>query len=130
MEFLSVIAAAAASYAFGAVWYMTLSKPWIAASGVVCDENGRPKNTSKTPFIISAIVMLSVAGFMRHLFTHMGVDTAGHGLMAGAGIGLFFIAPWVALNYAYSDRPRALTFIDGGYALIGPALIGLVLGAI
>jgi hypothetical protein len=34
MEFLSVIAAAVGAFAFGAVWYMAMSKPWMAASGV------------------------------------------------------------------------------------------------
>lgn len=32
------------------------------------------------------------------------------------------------INYAYADRPRALTLIDGGYAVLGCALIGAVLG--
>ena len=34
MGLLSVLAAAAASWVFGAIWYMTLSKPWIAAAGI------------------------------------------------------------------------------------------------
>ena len=42
MGFVAVIAAAAASWVFGAIWYMVLAKPWVAASGVEVDENGRP----------------------------------------------------------------------------------------
>ena len=34
MEFLNVLAAAVAAFGFGAVWYIALSKPWLAASGV------------------------------------------------------------------------------------------------
>ena len=49
-------------------------------------------------------------------------------LLAGLGIGLFFITPWVAMNYAYAMRPRNLTLLDGGYSVLGPGLIGLVLG--
>jgi hypothetical protein len=30
-------------------------------------------------------------------------------------------------NYAYAMRPRALTLIDGGYAVIGCTIIGIVL---
>ena len=50
MEIISVIAAAVAGYAFGAAWYMALSKQWVAASGIEVDENGQPANQSKTPF--------------------------------------------------------------------------------
>ncbi len=54
MELINVIVAAVAAYAFGAVWYMSLSKQWITASGVACDANGKPANKSVTPFILSA----------------------------------------------------------------------------
>lgn len=128
MEILSVIVAAAAAYAFGALWYMTLAKQWVAASGVACDENGRPLNTSITPFILSGIAMLVVAGMMRHMFGMAGIDGFGKGLIAGFGLGAFIALPWIVINYAYSDRPRMLSVIDGGYAVIGCALIGAIVG--
>ncbi len=34
MEVINVLAAAVAAFAFGAVWYIVMSKPWMAASGV------------------------------------------------------------------------------------------------
>jgi hypothetical protein len=99
MEIISVLVAAFAGFAFGAVWYMTLSKPWIKAAGVECDENGKPVNSSKLPFLISAVCMLLVAGMMRHMFAMAGINGGGKGMIAGLGVGLFFIAPWVAMNY-------------------------------
>jgi hypothetical protein len=72
--------------------------------------------------------MLLVAGFMRHVFAMSGIDTGMKGLVAGGGIGLFFIAPWIMINNAYGGRPFALTVIDGAYAVIGCGLMGLVLG--
>ena len=129
MGFLSVIAAAAASFAFGAVWYIGLSKPWMAAAGIECDGTGRPVNgTSATPFIIGGLCMILVAGMMRHIFAMAGIDGALSGAIAGLGVGLFFITPWVAMNYAYAMRPVKLTLIDGGYSTIGSMIIGLVLG--
>lgn len=128
MELIAVLVAALAGFAFGAVWYMSLAKPWVKAAGVVCDENGKPVNNSKLPFVISAICMILVAGMMRHMFSMAGIDGAGKGLVAGLGVGLFFIAPWVAMNYGYAGRPRNLSIIDGGYAVCGSAVIGLVLG--
>ncbi len=130
MEVLNVLAAAAASWVFGAIWYMTLSKPWLKVSGVRLDANGKPNgNGSPLPFVLSAVCMILVAGMMRHIFQMSGVVTVGAGLVSGLGIGLFFIAPWTMINNAYGMRPFMLTVIDGGYAIIGCAIIGAVLTA-
>ena len=127
MGLISVLVAAAAAWILGAVWYMALSKQWLAAAAVDCDENGRPKGGSPLPFVLSAIAMLLVAGMMRHLLAMSGVETVGASAVSGLGVGLFFIAPWIMINNAYAMRPFALTLIDGGYAVTGCTLIGLVL---
>ena len=128
MEILSVIVAAAVGFAYGAAHYMTLSKPWMKAAGVRMDANGKPAgNGSPLPFVLSAIAMLVVAGFMRHIFAMAGIDGIGKGLMSGLGIGAFLITPWIMINNAYPGRPMLLTVIDGAYAIIGCGLMGLVL---
>jgi len=127
MGILSVLVAAAAGFGFGAIWYMTLSKPWIEASGIKCDEHGRPEGGSPLPFLLSGIAMILVAGMMRHTFSLSGIETFGKGLISGLGIGLFFISPWIMINNAYGMRPFKLTIIDSGYAIIGCAIIGAVL---
>ena len=127
MQYIAVLAAAAGSYAFGAMWYMMLSRQWIAASGVACDENGKPLNSSATPFIVSGIAMILVAGMMRHIFVMAQMSTLIEGIMGGFGIGLFLVVPWIVTNYAYSDRPRALMLIDGGYAVAGCTIMGIIL---
>ena len=130
MEIISVIVAAVGGFAFGAAWYMALSKQWVAASGIEVDESGRPANQSKTPFILAGIAMLLVAGMMRHMFAMSGIDTLAAGLVGGLGVGLFFISPWIMINNAYGDRSFNLTLIDGGYATFGCAVIGAILGII
>lgn len=128
MEFLSVIVAGLAAFAFGAVWYITLAKPWMAASGVALDDNGQPANRSDpVPYITSLVGAIIVAGMMRHVFVLSGVDTFGAGAVSGLGIGLFMSVPWLATNYAFAGRPLTLTIIDGGYAAIGCTVIGAVL---
>ncbi|MBI1494819.1 DUF1761 domain-containing protein [Halocynthiibacter styelae] len=124
MEFLNVLIAAIAGFAFGAVWYMSLVKPWKAATGMT-DE--AMQGAGAKPYIISFIALLFVAGMMRHMFSLAGIDSAGKGLVAGLGLGLFIAAPWIATNYAYSMRPRILTLIDCGYAAGGCTVIGFVL---
>lgn len=128
MGFLSVLIAGAAGFAFGAVWYMTLSKPWMAAANIQMDENGKPEGDSPLPYVMAAVAMIIVAGMMRHVFALSGIETFGKGLMSGLGIGLFFISPWIMINNGYTSRPFKLTLIDGGYATFGCAIMGAVLG--
>ena len=128
MEIVKVIAAAAGSWVFGAVWYMALSKPWMAAAGVQAGADGRPSNgNSPMPYVLSAICMLLVAGLMRLVFHMSAMDTVVEGLMGGFGVGALFISPWIMINNAYAMRPFQLTLIDGGYAIIGCTIIGVVL---
>ena len=127
MEIVNVLAAAAGSWIFGAAWYMTLAKPWTEAAGIEVDEDGRPVNESALPYILSALCMVIVAGMMRHMFALSGIAGASKGLIAGLGVGLFFISPWIFINTGYSDRPWKLAVIDSGYAALGCAVIGLVL---
>jgi hypothetical protein len=128
MGLIAVIVAAVAGWGFGAAWYMTLAKPWVAATKIETDENGRPVDDSPLPYILSMIAMILVAGMMRHTFALSGIETFGKGLTSGLGIGLFFISPWIMINNAYGMRPFKLTLIDGGYATFGCAIIGAVLG--
>ena len=127
MGFFAVLAAAVAGFAFGAVWYMALAQPWMAAAGIKQDANGRPENDGPLPYIMAFIAMLLVSGMMRHTFALSGIETPMKGLVSGLGVGLFFITPWIMINNGYGGRPFRLTLIDGGYATFGCAVIGLVL---
>lgn len=129
MGVLAVLIAALGCFATGAAWYMTLGKPWMEDVGIETGPDGKPTGEmSPMPFVISAIAALALAGMMRHIFAMAGIDGAGKGLVSGLGIGLFMIAPWIAMNYAYARRPPRLIMIDGGYAVLGPGVVGLILG--
>lgn len=128
MELLSILAAAAASFALGSVWYMSLAEPWMQASGIPRDADGKPEGgQSPLIFVGTFLLQLIVAGMLRHVFSLGGIETLGAGLVAGAGVGLFIITPWIAMNNIYGMRPVRLTLIDGGYATSGCAAMGLVL---
>lgn len=128
MEFLAVLVAAVASYIFGALWYMMLAKPWMAAAQVPVGPDGRPANAGNpTPYIVAFLGAVLVAGMMRHVFVTGGVDTVGKGLLSGLGLGLFVATPWIASNIGFGGKSWRLLPIDGGYATIGCGIIGLVL---
>jgi hypothetical protein len=130
MEYLNVIAAGIAAFAFGAVWYMSMAKPWMAAAEIKLGPDGRPANASdKMPFVIGLVGMLVAAGMMRHIFGMAGIDTIGKGVTAGLGIGAFSVMPWVAMNYAFGQRKPMLTLIDGVNVVVGCGIMGAVLMA-
>jgi hypothetical protein len=126
MEFLNVIVAALAAFGFGAVWYIAMSRPWMAASGVTEAEQ---KASGPMPFVVGLAAMVLVAGMMRHLLATSGVTTLGGGAVAGLGIGAFLVMPWVAMNYAFALRKPSLTVIDGVNAVVGCTIMGAVLNA-
>ena len=128
MEILNVIVAALAAFAFGAVWYMSMSKAWIAAAEVPVDANGKPQgNGSVMPFVVGLVAMVIGAGMMRHVFAMSGLTAIIGGVKGGAGIGAFLITPWVAMNYAFGMRKPALTLIDGVNSVVGCTIMGAVL---
>ena len=130
MQFLVVILATVVAYAFGAFWYIFMSKPWMVAAGIPMDASGKPtRNGGAMPFVIGFVATLLVAGMMRHIFVQSHLETVGLGAMGGFGIGAFLITPWVAMNYTFSGRPFQLTLIDGANSVVGCTLMGIIFGA-
>ncbi len=130
MEYLNVVAAGAGAYVFAAVWYIAMSKPWMIAAGIPVDASGRPiGNGSAMPFVVGVVAQIVVAGMMRHIFATSGIVLIGGGAVAGAGIGAFIIAPWVAMNYSFAMRKPALSVIDGVNSVVGCTIMGMILNA-
>ena len=128
MPILPILLAGLAGWAFGAIWYSIFAKPWIAASGVATDANGKPANQkSPLPYVISILSAMIVAATMHYAFDMLGIETVTKGFTSGLGIGACFAAPWLATNYGFAGRPFRLTLIDGGYATFGSAVIGAVI---
>lgn len=124
MNFLAIIVAGVAGFAFGAVWYTLMAKPWLSAVGLTEETINR---ANPVPYVTGLIGCVICAAMMNHMFTRGGIDTIGAGLTSGLGLGLFIAVPWLATNYAFAQRPIRLTLIDGGYSTGGCAAIGLVL---
>ena len=127
MGILAVILAAAGGFATGAVWYMVLAKPWMAAVGKTEEEVKATQNPMT--FAIAFLAALLTAGMMRHIFATSGIDGVGVGALSGFGVGAFMTAPWIINNYSFAGKPKSLWWIDGGYAILACTVIGAILGA-
>ncbi len=126
MTYLTILVAAVAGFAVGAVWYMGLSTRWMTAVGRTEEEIKADQNP--LPFIIAFLGALSAAAVMQHLFAVAGVSGVWRCFGYGAGIGFFVVMPWVILHYAFAGRPKSLWWIDGGHTVAAFAVMGLVLG--
>lgn len=126
MSLIGVILAAAAGFGFGAVWYMTLGRVWMDAVGL--SEEELRGNPDPVPFILGFVAALSTAGLLRHMLVSGGVTGVFGSAVSGFGLGLFAVAPWIVLNYAFARRPRILALIDGLHVVGACTVIGLVLG--
>ncbi|MGR3466377.1 MAG: DUF1761 domain-containing protein [Shimia sp.] len=124
MGYVAVLAAGIAAWVFGAVWYMLLGKRWMAAAGVTEEDT---QNEGVTPYVVTLLMAILVAGMLRHVMATGGVHGGWNGLVTGLGLGAFIAAPWVVNNVMFSNRSRQLIWMDGGYPVIGMGIMGVVL---
>ena len=134
INYLAVVVAALAGFGFGAVYYMTLAKPWMNAVGWTAEEQAqrmRGEGASKTPFIIAIVANLVMAWVLAGLIGHLGPGqaTIRNGLLSGGLCWLGFVVTTLAVNYAFGGRKPALTLIDGGHWLGVLLIMGAVIGA-
>lgn len=123
MDFINVIIAGIAGYAFGAVWYGFLGKHWQAATGLTADDVKPANNISA--YIVGLICNIVIAGMMRHIFVASGVAGLTNSIVSGFGLGLFIAGAFLMINYSFAKRSSTLKLIDIGHA----AGVGAVIGA-
>ena len=138
INYIAVVAAGVASFAFGAVYYMTLAKLWMAAVG---KTEAEVKSESSPVVYVTAIVAQLVMAFMlAGLLGHLvlpgvsgaapgGAVTLGNGLIAGFCIWLGFVLTSMLINHGFQGQRPSLTVIDGGHWLGVLLLQGAVIGA-
>lgn len=129
VDWIAVLIAAAAGYAIGAAWYMTLSKPWMAAAGLTEEMiNGESGKPSPMPFVIAAIANIVMAMMLFGILEHVGDPTPWRGMLSALFIWIGFVATTLSVNHAYQLKPLRLTLIDGGHWLFNLLAQGAILG--
>ena len=118
--------ATVASFAFGAAWYMGLSRQWLAALGRTRDELG----VGYTPFVWSVVVEFVMAYFIALLAPALlGEVTVVGGMIVGAHMWFGFVLTSMIMNHRYEGMKWSLTVIDSlhllGVLLIQGAVIGV-----
>jgi len=123
VNYLAVLVAAVAGYAFGTIWYMSLAKPWIAAVGFA--EPPKPK---PIPMITAFVAQLVMAYMLAGALGHLGDVSVLAGLITAALIWVGFVATTMTVNHRFQGAKWKLTFIDAGHWLGVMLVMGVVLG--
>ena len=124
MNYLAILVAAVAAFAWGAAYYMTLSKQWLAAVGRT------EPNKSAVPFILSFVALIVMAFVLSGAIGHLGPGqvTVKNGIISGLILWAGFVVTTVFVNNAYPGRKVMLSVIDSihwlGVLVIQGAVIG------
>jgi len=130
VSYVAIVAAAAASFLFGGVWYGALSKQWMDAVGK--SEADIKKTGMAVPMAITVVGLLVMAWVLAGIIGHLGPGrvTMWNGVVSAALVWLGFVASTIAVNHAFQGARPHLTLIDAGHwlgvLLIQGAIIGWI----
>jgi hypothetical protein len=133
--YLGIVVAAVVAWLAGAVWYMALGKPWMAALGRTPDDMAVAKNTPGAflPFIYAFAAELVMAWILAGVLLHIEPRvplTIRSGVISGAFCWFGFVITTMLVNNSFARRDWRLLWIDGGHWLLVLVLMGAVIGAI
>ncbi len=122
---IAVVAAAAATFLLGGLWYSLLfAKPWQRLAGVT-DEQLR--TGAARIFVGSALLALVMA---TSLAAFIGTTGLAFGASAGLAVGVTWVAAALGINYLFERKPIRLWAINSGYNVLAFGLMGSIIGAI
>ena len=129
MNWLAILIATVAGFAFGAAYYMSLSRPWLAAIGKTKEQIAAEGKGSPLPFIISIVALAVMAVVLAGTVGHLGQVNLRGGAMTALFMWLGFVITTMAVNNAFGQRKASLTIIDGIHWLGVLVIQGAIIGA-
>ena len=134
VNYLAILIAAVVAWLAGAVWYMTLAKPWMAALGTTPEKMHALKEQPGAflPFIYSFVAEVVMAWVLAGILAHLGPSqvTLRNGVISAAFVFVGFVLTTMLVNNSFAHRDARLLLIDGGHWLVVLLLMGMVIGAI
>jgi hypothetical protein len=129
MNYLAILIAAVAGFAFGAVYYISLSKQWLAAIGMT--KEALAARRSPVPFVVTIVALLIMAWVLAGGIGHLGPGqvTLKNGVISALFMWLGFVITTLAVNYSFGQRRPMLTVIDGIHWLGVLVIQGAIIGA-
>ena len=126
INYLAVVVAAVASFAFGSIYYMAAAKPWRNAIGKT--EAEVKQNMTPVPFVVAIVSQLVMAYMLAAVICTIGDVTPETGVATGFSMWFGFVLTSMAVNHGFQGARRSLTVIDGIHWLAVLLVQGLVIG--
>jgi hypothetical protein len=125
VNYRAVLVAAIAAFAWGAAYYMTLAKQWMAAVGKI------EPSKSPVPFILSFVGLIVMAFVLSGAIGHLGPGqvTLKNGIISAVIVWAGFVLTTVFVNNAYQGKKYKLSAIDTAHWLGALVIEGAVIGA-
>ena len=129
INYLAILVATIAGFAFGAAYYMSLSTQWLAAVGKTREDMAARR--SPTPFIVSIVALAIMAWVLAGGIGHLGPGqvTLKNGVISALFMWVGFVITTLAVNNAFGQRRASLTVIDGVHWLGVLVMQGAIIGA-
>lgn len=126
LNWLAVLVATLAWFAFSAIWYSIppLSKAWATAAKVDTSGDGPPLALLFIPTLIGYFVTTVVIGL---LVAGLGVDALGDGVVLGVVLGVGFGMVGALVNQVYEGKGSSYFLINGVNAVIAYGIVAGIL---
>lgn len=126
VNFVAVLVATVAAFAFGALWYGALfSKAWLKAIGKSEEDLER----TITPMVVTFVAQFVMATVLYGILVHVGIAGIRAGILSGVMVWGGFVLTSMVINHAFQGAKPMLTLIDGGHFLGVLIIMGGILGA-
>lgn len=126
VSWIAVVVGALAGFMVGGIWYgPIMGKKWMGAVGLTEEDikGGNMGLIYGGAFAFSLLASWTLA----HTFASYGQDLSfAVKVMTSFGVALGFVVPAIGTNYLFSQKSKALFFIDAGYWLLFYIAMGAV----
>jgi len=124
VNLIAVVAAAIASFVFGAVWYGVLGKAWMKAADLSAEQTKPNPVTLAIAFFCQLVMAFVFAGIVYHT----GETSIRTGIISAVMIWVGIVMATQIVNHRFQGKPWSLTLIDGGHWLGVLLVQGIVVG--
>src|SRR5581483_1631573 len=113
VSLVATLVATILGFALGALWYgPVFGASWTRSVGVTREQLTQGFSPARTYGATLVLGFIASWVFGLYVGPHPGFRFA---LLAGAAIGVFWVATSLATNYLFERRPLSLMLINGGY---------------
>lgn len=125
---LAILGCVVVHMIIGSVWYGPLFlKPWAAMQGIDINNKEAAMKTMMPGLITSVITAFVIATVLGRGMQILDMSSWVYPLVIATILWLPFTALPMAQNYAYTQKPYKLLFIDTGYMLVSMWVMSAIL---